>query len=452
MLRRLLPPAGALLVLLVLAAPACAGTRTFSYKFGPLPVGPYQAVKESTVVKTPAKTGKIVRMSARVVDSKGRVIPQSEVMLHHLAFFNAGREGKRKYDNTCTHAPQRFFGTSEELRDLTLPEGYGYPSDRRDRWSTAWMLMNHTHRDRKAYIRYRVTVDDAPGLTQVRPYWVSVVPCGADPQYSVRGGRAEGSTHTRRRTWKAPLDGRIVAVGGHLHGGGRGLRLYQRKCKRTLVTSKPTYGRPDDPVYQVRPLLHEPDPLNITWWQSGTGIPVRKGEELVVASDYDEQRPHMRVMGIGHVYIAKDSKARGGCPALPADAQELGPDFTGRSEPPPVKLTLARMGDDGRAHPIDRPPGKTRRFGGGTAQIKEMAYSYRPANISIPRGGRVRWTFHDPDDHDVTLNSGPVGFGSPWSTRGDTWTRRFNQPGLYKLFCSLHPTSMSQTVRVREGG
>jgi hypothetical protein len=31
------------------------------------------------------------------------------------------------------------------------------------------------------------------------------------------------------------------------------------------------------------------------------------------------------------------------------------------------------------------------------------------------------------------------------------WSRRFNRPGLYKLFCSLHPTYMSQTVRVREG-
>ena len=38
---------------------------------------------------------------------------------------------------------QRFFGTSEELRPLTLPRGYGYPITARDRWRASWMVMNH---------------------------------------------------------------------------------------------------------------------------------------------------------------------------------------------------------------------------------------------------------------------------------------------------------------------
>ncbi|HKP90833.1 MAG TPA: hypothetical protein VJT75_12780 [Thermoleophilaceae bacterium] len=413
-------------------------------------MGPYQAVKESNAVRTPALSGSITSMSARVVDRRGHVIPQSQVMLHHLVFFNGGRSGATRHDNTCgTHrTPQRFFGTSEELRDLTLPGGYGYPIDRRDSWKSAWMLMNHTHRARRAWVRYRVTIDTSDALKPVDPYWVSIIPCGADPQYSVRGNGRAGSTYTRKRVWRVPHTGRIVAVGGHLHGGARVLRLKQPRCERTLVTSKPTYGQPDDPVYRVTPLLHEPDPLNITWWQSPTGIPVIKGEKLVVASDYDGQRPHMRVMGIDHLYIARDAKADRGCTPMPADAQELGPDWIGRTAPPHVKLTMAQMGSDGRAHAVSRLAGKTVRFR-DDAKVREFGAAYHPRKVSIPLGGRVRWSFGDPDEHDVTLVDGPVGFGSPWSSRGERWQRRFDVPGTYRLFCSLHPAYMPQVVRVR---
>jgi plastocyanin len=429
---------------------AAAEVRTLTYRFGPIDVGPYQAVKESNDVRAPALSGSVTAMSARVVDAGGRVIPQSQVMLHHLVFFNRGRPGAERHDNTCgtRRTPQRFFGTSEELRDLTLPAGYGYPIDRRERWASAWMLMNHTHRARRAWIRYRVTVDTSPRIAPVEPYWVSVVPCGADPQYSVRGGGRPGSTHTRERAWRVPRSGRIVAVGGHLHGGARALRLRQPRCRRTLVTSKPTYGRPDDPVYSVTPLLHEPDPLNITWWQSPTGIPVVRGEKLVVAADYDGQRPHMRVMGIDHLYIAQGARADRRCAPPPPDAQELGAAWTGRPAPPRVRLTLARMGPDGRAQAIGAPPGATSRFA-GDAEIREARGAYSPAKVSIPAGARVRWRYRDPDDHDVTLVDGPVGFGGAWRTRGDTYERRFDVPGTYRLFCSLHPASMAQVVTVR---
>jgi plastocyanin len=431
-------------------APAGDAPRTLTYRFGPIDVGPYQAVKDSSHVRTPAVSGSIVRMSARVVDERGRVLPQSQVMLHHLVFFNGGRPGAPRRDATCGNgrSPQRFFGTSEELRDMTLPDGYGYPTDSRDRWTSSWMVMNHTHRARRAYIRYRVTVDARPGLRPVVPYWVSIVPCGPDPQYSVPGGGRAGSVSTRRRSWRVPLTGRIVAVGGHLHGGARALRLLQPRCGRTLVTSKPTYRQPDDPVYRVTPLLHEPDPLSISWWQSSSGIPVVAGERLVVASDYDGGRPHMRVMGIDHVYLAPDAGASRRCGPLPADAQELGPEWVGRPSPPRVRLTLAEMRADGFAHPVDRPPRPTARYD-GPAVVDERAARFSPVNLSIPLGGEVRWRFHDPDDHDVTLNSGPVAFGGPWSRTGDTYARRFDVPGTYRLYCSLHPAAMAQVVTVR---
>ena len=114
-----------------------------------------------------------------------------------------------------------------------------------------------------------------------------------------------------------PEAGRIVAAGGHLHGGAQSIAVSQPRCKdRTLVRNLPAYAPADDPLYRVRPLLHEPDPKNISWWQSATGWPIDKGERLKVTAAYDGTRPHTRVMGIEHIYVAPPAPA-GAPPAAP---------------------------------------------------------------------------------------------------------------------------------------
>jgi plastocyanin len=448
---RRLATAAALAVVGALAGAGGAGAevRELTFRHGPIAVGPYDGVRGGNDVRAPRMDGSIVAMDARVVDRAGRVIPQSRVMLHHLVFKNQGHPGNVRRDAACPgpRGDQRFFGTSEELRPLTLPKGHGYRIDREDAWRMGWMLMNHTHRARKAWIRYRVRIDTRR-LRPVTPYWLSVMGCHVDPQFTVPGaGRDARSTYTRARGHAIPRDGRIVAVGGHLHGGGRDIALTQPRCSnRTLVTSKPTYGTPRDPVYAVKPLLHEPDPRNITWWQSATGIPVRRGETLRVVARYRDDFPYMRVMGIDHVYIAH-GEAPDGCAPPPPDAQELGPGFAGRTAPPHMDLTLAAMGSDGYARPIGRPPGRASVFA-GAGESTERGYEFRPRNISIPVGGRVRWRFEDRDLHDATLATGPRGFSSP-PMRGGAYSHRFDVPGTYRIYCSLHPVAMTQLVRVR---
>jgi plastocyanin len=154
----------------------------------------------------------------------------------------------------------------------------------------------------------------------------------------------------------------------------------------------------------------------------------------------------MRVMGIDHVYIAH-GKARGGCPALPGDAEELGPDFVGRDTPPHMELTLARMGSDGYAHPYGGPGGPTTVFPGAGA-VTESGWEFSPRRLSIPAGKRIRWTFRDRSLHDATLVSGPRGFSSP-PMRGGRYSHRFLVPGTYRVYCSLHPIDMQQVVTVR---
>jgi plastocyanin len=427
------------------------GLRTYVFRFGPHTVGPYQTIRRADLVLPPPEAGHIVGMDARTVDENGAPIPQNEVMLHHIVFANGGPDGTRR-DGACperTAANERFYGTSEELRPLTLPRGYGYPTAPADQWKAIWMVMNHESRIRTSYVEYRVTVDPSPGITPVKPYWLSVLHCdrSPDPQYTVPGGGARGSVHRRARDWRLPVSGRIVAVGGHLHGGGRVLAVSQPACGgRVLAASAPTYAPTGDPLYSVRPLLHEPDPKDMSWLQSATGWGVTAGEPLRVIARYDGERVHTRVMGIAHVYLAEGAPPAG-CSPPPGDIETLGAGFAGRAEPPRVRMTLALMGPDGVARQVSRPPGRVRRMRRG-ARVVVRRQAFNPPNLSIARGASIRWAFRDPVNHDATTASGPEGFASPIQ-RGRDYVRRFTKPGEYRILCSIHPVGMAQYVRVR---
>ncbi|MFL5828127.1 MAG: hypothetical protein ACJ76V_16530 [Thermoleophilaceae bacterium] len=437
-------------LLLVLAAPASAEVRTFTLKYGPIDIGPYQALRSSNYVPPPKLDGFVTEMDAHVIDARtGQEIPQYQVMLHHVAFADEARR-----DGSCPRNDigERFYGTSEELRRMTLPAGYGYRIGADDEWRMIWMLMNHLKTDEQVFIEYHVTVDTSPDLTPVRPYWVSIVPCLNDPQYSVPGGAAPGATSSRKISWTVPVSGRIVAMGGHLHGGSRRLTLTQPRCgHRVLQSAVPTYAPPGDPLYTVVPLLHEPDPVNVSWWQSATGWDVRKGEQLRLSAEYDGHYPHMRVMGIMHVYIAEDPRAdSSACGAKPPDVQVLDGNGVagGRLAPPAIIVPFEAAGRDGVVRPISRPPGPLRRYD-GDADVSVADFRYSVANLSVPRGATVRWRFRDTAAHDATLVNGPRGFATPSVRKGHVESNRFTVPGVYRIYCSLHPVYMSQVVRVR---
>lgn len=423
--------------------------ETYVFRVGPFSIGGYQTFRRSNVVEPPPVEGSIVGMDVRLVDPSGDEVPQSELMLHHNVFTNGGPDNERE-DGACPHrsVTERFYGTSEELRPLTLPRGYGYPTAPADRWKMIWMVMNHRHERRQAYVEYRVTVDPSPDLTPVTPYWLSVIPCVSDPQYTVPGGGPPGSVHRKSKQIAMPRSGRIVAVGGHLHGGAHELRLTQPRCgNRTIAVNDPTYAPKGDPLYRVHPLLHEPDPKSIDWHQWSDGWAVRKGEKLRVTAAYDGSRPHMRVMGISHVYVAEGGDVPAGCAPPPKEGRTLGADFAGRDDPPRVRLTLARWDGRGKAEVIERPAGSFARKD-GDARVMVDEFRFKPDLLSVPRGATVRWAFRDRYLHDATVVRGPRGFATPTVRRRDA-RYRFKVPGEYKLYCSIHPVLMSQVVRVR---
>src|SRR3954447_8413666 len=159
----------AALCALAFAPAAQAQTTTYVQRSGPFKIGPYATMKRSVPVAPPQVGGAIVGMDVRLVDAKGAVIPQWITMLHHLVFTNGGIDDTRR-DPGCPRKAtrERFFGTSEELRAMTLPPGYGYPSDPKDKWRAPLMVMHHRSGVQEFYLEYRVTIDPGP-VTPVKP-------------------------------------------------------------------------------------------------------------------------------------------------------------------------------------------------------------------------------------------------------------------------------------------
>lgn len=449
--RRVLVAAAVVHVAWVLAAaPAGASERTVVMRAGPFSLGAYQTINTVVKVSAPQRGGYLREMHAVVVDATGRRVAQTRVMLHHVVFVNSGRfdgDRNRRYCEDRRWEP--FYGSAEEDQALRLPAGYGYRVRRGDRWRMRVMLMDHRADAARVWVRYRMVIDDQG--TAVQPYWISVA-CNRDRIFNVPGGAAAGSVVHRRVGWRVPRSGRIIAIAGHLHGGGRRLAVTERSCgDRLLAAPTARYGRADDPIYALRPVLHEPSPRSVSVLTSATGWRVDAGETLQIDAEYDGALPHVKVMGIAHLYIALGESRASPCGPLPRDVREDRLAFRGRPgvvDPPPVTQQLSRRQSDGSAVPIATLPGPLAWFT-HDATITERDYAFSPRHISVPAGATVLWRFRDPDEHDVTWANGPRGFASRYLRRGRSYSHRFTVPGTYQAFCSLHPVDMSLVIDVR---
>jgi hypothetical protein len=240
----------------------------------------------------------------------------------------------------------------------------------------------------------------------------------------VPGTGGAASTFARTADFTLPESGRIVAGGGHLHGGGMRLELDNATCDQRLFTSLPTWEGPNP-----HPVMHEPGPSHMTSFGSAEGIPVGAGQTLRLRAVYDNSHPHTRVMGIMIVYLARAPVS--GCNPPPS----LAPDPDSRpGSPPHMHLPL-----------LKQPSGPLAR---NFRSTWVGDYRFGRERVSIQRGRAFRWRFLGADRHDVTLANGPEGFASP-SVRSGSYAFRFRRPGTYNLYCSLHPTRMTQRVIVR---
>jgi plastocyanin len=438
-----------------LAAPASAEVRQFTYSAGPVTVGPYEVKQGYLPAPHPGSElgdGFVTAISVDVTDAAGNPIPIRRLMLHHIVFTNLA-----KRDSTCTDITafdsrtqipgvQRFYAAGEERNKVIFPPGYGYRVGAGDPWALYYMFMNHQNRVNQGYIRYHVTWDTDPSLTAVKPYWLDEKNCLQDPVFDVPGGGRRGSTFAKSKTFTFPESGRLIAAGGHVHGGAKSLDLRRADCRNRLVfRSKPTWGSPSHPFYHVRPILHEPGPINMSAFYSRQGYPVAKGERLRLTARYDDRYPHTRVMGIMVAFLAPDASVKKPCGPNPTDVlHSVAP--PGRHSPPRFRVPIVAI-RGGRARDISAPRGRRVRVKSG-AVIQVGNQFFRHANVSVTQGARLRWLFTSPALHNVTVANGPLGFSSRNLSDGRQFTARLTRPGTYRIFCALHPVAMTATIKV----
>jgi Icc protein len=71
-------------------------------------------------------------------------------------------------------------------------------------------------------------------------------------------------------------------------------------------------------------------------------------------------------------------------------------------------------------------------------------FSFAPTTVSVPVGTTITWTNHDDVPHQVV--STEQKFKSPVLDTDGHFSYRFDAPGAYKYFCSLHPRMTGQIV------
>jgi plastocyanin len=76
--------------------------------------------------------------------------------------------------------------------------------------------------------------------------------------------------------------------------------------------------------------------------------------------------------------------------------------------------------------------------------IKNFMFS--PMSLTIKAGSTVTWKNLDGEPHTVVNDAGV--FRSAALDQNDTYQFKFDKPGVYKIFCGIHP-NMKETITVQ---
>ena len=114
-----------------------------------------------------------------------------------------------------------------------------------------------------------------------------------------------------------------------------------------------------------------------------------------------------------------------------------------------IDLPINGLGPDGTVVEISRPPGAVKVVDSRAAGVTLHDERFQPANLSVARGTKITWSFADSIGHNILLASGPRHVASTTLSKGGTYVKTLYEPGTYKLFCYLHPITMTQVIDVR---
>jgi hypothetical protein len=308
-----------LVVGLVMAGPAAATTKTKTIRYGPFTIPAAEGAMMGELnddvklgVKKPCKNCYITSMHANFVTANGeQANAYNGLLMHHMVLFAYGRE-----DATCGSETlvgklgQRFFASGNERTPMSLPPGYGYSVGENEYWILLYMLMNGNEKPEKTYIEVTysyVKGKAAAGIKPVTPVWLDINECG-DSEFAIPHGHSNTSWN-----WTDTVPGEIVAIGGHIHTEGHGVKIEanDETTNKHICTSKPTYGGLPEYISDMEMSMNGSTlPMGspyISDMSTCIGTPVAtvaKGDDVRINAYYHNPGPeYTGAMGIMLAYI-----------------------------------------------------------------------------------------------------------------------------------------------------
>ena len=80
-----------------------------------------------------------------------------------------------------------------------------------------------------------------------------------------------------------------------------------------------------------------------------------------------------------------------------------------------------------------------------TKTVLIQGFKFKPANITIKRGTKVRWINKDRAHHTATANNGRS-FNSGLLRKGERYSHTFKSAGKKRYLCKIHPHMRGSVV------
>jgi hypothetical protein len=197
-----------------------------------LRLGPIELHGGHTMTRTPLLSASLpfatilTGFEVELRDAAGRPLPRA--LLHHVNVLMPERS------EMFRPIPQRLVAAGSETERIELPWPFGVPMEAGQELLVYGMLH-----DPDGLAASPVTVEmrlpyTARGRQPVQPFFIDVRPPPGPASWDVPPGRSPGSWEGR-----PAVDGRILAVGGHLHRYGVELILEDVTAGRELLRLRP---------------------------------------------------------------------------------------------------------------------------------------------------------------------------------------------------------------------
>jgi hypothetical protein len=205
--------------------------------------------------------------TVEVVDSKGQPVPRT--VIHHV---NIMAPDRREFFSDIM---QRIGAVGSETAPIRMPKLLGYPVRKGERIIVIAELHNPTesaYQGARVLVRMPHTPQNAwPRPVAVQPFYMDVTPPAELHSFDLPPGRSEQSWEAR-----APLSGRILGMGGHLHEHGVELRLEDRTTGKLVWRTEPMLDAEGKLIGM---------PQSKLWWR--LGIPIQEGHVYRLVAVYE---------------------------------------------------------------------------------------------------------------------------------------------------------------------